>query len=99
MDKFKEIFEGNNSAYGIMKKTGETTAKGKAVAQARIKRELVTDNLWKAHLEGEDPALGIIPINEDNMCRWGCIDVDTYDLDHKKVMEEIKEILRTCNKY
>ena len=32
MDKFKEIFEGNNSAYGIMKKTGETTAKGKAVA-------------------------------------------------------------------
>ena len=91
MDKFKEIFEGNNSAYGIMKKTGETTAKGKAVAQARIKRERVTDNLWKAHLDGEDPALGIIPINEDNMCRWGCIDVDTYNLDHKKVMEEIKE--------
>ena len=39
--KFKEIFEGNNSAYGIMKLTGEVTEKGKAVAKALIKREEV----------------------------------------------------------
>ena len=37
--RFKEIFEGNNSAYGIMKLTGEVTDKGKAVAKAFIKRE------------------------------------------------------------
>ena len=29
MDKFKEIFEGNKRAYGIMRRTGETTAKVK----------------------------------------------------------------------
>ena len=91
MDKFKEIFEGNKSAYGIMRRTGETTAKGKAVAKAQIKRAKVSDNLWQEHLEGKDPALGIIPINEDNMCRWGCIDVDVYNLDHKKVIEGVKE--------
>ena len=28
MQKFKDIFEGNNSAYGIMKLTGEVTDKG-----------------------------------------------------------------------
>ena len=45
MDKFKEIFEGNNSAYGIMRRTGEVTDKGKAVAKAQIKREKVVDYL------------------------------------------------------
>ena len=43
--KFKEIFEGNNSAYGVMRLTGETTEKGKAVAKAIIKREPVVDSL------------------------------------------------------
>ena len=92
MDKFKEIFEGNNSAYGIMRRTGEVTDKGKAVAKAQIKREKVVDYLWQDHLDGTDPALGIIPINENNMCRWGCIDVDQYNLDHLTVMNGVKEM-------
>ena len=39
LEKFKNIFEGNNSAYGIMKLTGEVTEKGKAVAKAFIKKK------------------------------------------------------------
>ena len=88
--KFKEIFEGNNSAYGIMKLTGEVSDKGKAVARALIKREEVTEDLWSDHIEGKEPALGIIPINENNECRWGCIDVDIYNLDHVTIMRNIK---------
>jgi len=88
--KFQEIFEGNNSAYGIMKLTGEVTEKGKAVAKALIKREKVTDQLWSDHIEGKEPALGVIPINESNMCKWGCIDVDIYNLDHLTIMRNIK---------
>ena len=88
--KFKEIFEGNNSAYGIMKLTGEVTDKGKAVAKAFIKREKITTQLWVDHLEGKEPALGVIPINENNECRWGCIDVDEYNLDHISLMRNIK---------
>ena len=88
--KFKEIFEGNNSAYGIMKLTGEVTDKGKAVAKAFIKREKITTQLWLDHLEGKEPALGVIPINENNECRWGCIDVDEYNLDHISLMRNIK---------
>ena len=88
--KFKEIFEGNNSAYGIMKLTGETTEKGKAVAKAFIKREKITDELWQEHIDGKEPALGVIPINENNECRWGCIDVDEYNLDHLSLMRNIK---------
>ena len=66
--KFKEIFEGNNSAYGQLILSGATTEKGKAVAKALIKREKITTQLWVDHLEGKEPALGIIPINENNEC-------------------------------
>ena len=88
--KFKEIFEGNNSAYGQLILSGSTTDKGKAEGKAFIKRQPVTDTLWEEHLEGKDPALGVIPINENNECKWGCIDVDQYNLDHLSIMRNIK---------
>ena len=90
MQNFRKIFEGNNSAYGQLILTGETTEKGKAIGKAFIKREAIPDQLWQDHLDGKDPALGVIPINEQNMCRWGCIDVDEYNLDHKKLAASIK---------
>ena len=88
--KFKELFEGNNSAYGQLILSGTTNDKGKADGKAFIKRQQVTDNLWEDHLAGKDPALGVIPINEDNMCKWGCIDVDVYNVDHLVLMRNIK---------
>ena len=88
--KFKEIFEGNNSAYGQLILSGSTTEKGKAEGKAFIKRQPITDKLWEEHLEGKDPALGVIPINENNMCKWGCVDVDQYNLDHLSIMRNIK---------
>ena len=88
--KFKEIFEGNNSAYGQLILSGTTNEKGKADGKAFIKRQQVTDDLWEDHLAGKDPALGVIPINENNMCKWGCIDVDVYNVDHLVLMRNIK---------
>ena len=91
MQKFKDIFEGNNSAYGQLILTGETSDKGKAVGKAFIKRESIPDQLWQDHIDGKEPALGVIPINEENMCKWGCIDVDEYNLSHEKIIEDIKK--------
>jgi hypothetical protein len=88
--KFKEIFEGNNSAYGQLILSGSKSAKGKADGKAFIKRQSVSDNLWEDHIAGKDPALGIIPINENNECKWGCIDVDVYNVDHLVLMRNIK---------
>ena len=90
MQRFKEIFEGNNSAFGQLILSGSTTDKGKAEGKAFIKRQPVIDKLWEDHLEGKDPALGVIPINENNECKWGCIDVDQYNLDHLSIMRNIK---------
>tara|TARA_R100001443_G_scaffold115609_2_gene133780 strand:- start:541 stop:2058 length:1518 start_codon:yes stop_codon:yes gene_type:complete len=90
--RFKGIFEGNNNAYGQLVLTGTKTAKGKAEGKAFIKRATVTDKLWQDHIDGKDPALGVIPINEDNMCKWGCIDVDEYNLDHSIVIRNVKSM-------
>ena len=93
MENFRKIFEGNNSAYGQLVLTGESTDKGKAIGKAFIKREPIPDHLWQDHLEGKDPALGVIPINEQNMCRWGCIDVDEYiGLKHDVIIKDIKKL-------
>ena len=37
-------------------------------------------------------SLGIIPINEDNQCVWGCVDIDSYaGFDHKQLIDKIKQ--------
>ena len=45
------------------------------------------------HLQGVEPSLGIIPINDDNKCKWGCIDIDSYaGFDHKKLINKINKL-------
>lgn len=92
IEKFREIFDGLRSAYGITTKTGEIRPRdGKHETKNSIIRNEPTLELYKAHLEGQEPALGIIPINEDNLCRWGCVDIDKYDLNHKEIIDKTKD--------
>ena len=89
--KFKSIFYGLDRAYGQYKSDGQLV-NGKASGQAFIKKAPVTDQLWIDHIEGKDPSLGIIPIRDNSKCIWGCIDIDTYPLDHKKIVRKIREL-------
>ena len=86
MKNFIDLFTGLKRAHGctyVEKKSSDgTKVKGKSF----VKREPVTDKLWQDHLNGIEPSLGIIPIDENNQCRWGCIDVDKYNLNHKKII-------------
>ena len=50
------------------------------------------DSLWSDHLEGKGPALGIIPITQNNDCRWGCIDIDEYNFDHLSLIQSIRKL-------
>ena len=82
--KFIEIFSGLKRAHGCT--YINTTPKNglKLKTKSFVKRESVTDEHFQKHLNGIEPTLGIIPINEENNCRWGCIDVDSYaGFDHK----------------
>ena len=91
LDKFMTIFDGLKEAHGYFK-IEKTGANGKAQGKAGVLREPRTKQLWEKHLSGEGNGLGIIPINEDNQCVWGCIDVDVYPLDHKFLIEKVRKL-------
>ena len=91
IEKFKNIFTGLDRAHGVTI-VGESNGNGtKVKGISFVKREPVTDELWQKHLDGKD-SLGVIPINDDNKCKWGCIDIDSYaGFDHQKLINKIKQ--------
>ena len=92
LDRFLNIFAGSFSAYGQTRKTDEFDDRGKHKTKSFIIKKTPNSQMFREHLEGKDPALGIIPINEDNKCRWACIDIDLYNgFDHKELIRKIKK--------
>ena len=86
MEDFRKIFEGLRRAHGCTYVDKKGVDGLKIKGKSFVKREIVTDKHWEDHLNGVEPSLGIVPINENNECRWGCIDVDKYNLDHRKLL-------------
>jgi len=91
VEEFKLIFEGLDIAYGQHRSEGKR-ADGKQEGKSYIVKKLITEELWKAHLDGEGPSLGIIPIRADNTAKWGCIDIDTYPIDYRKIINNIRKL-------
>jgi len=91
IERLQEIFKGLENAYGQTKITNEVRSDGKNEVKSYTIKKPVTDLLWEQHVKGVEPALGIVPINEDNECKWGCIDIDTYPFDHLSLIKKIKE--------
>ena len=91
MEEFKNIFEGLDVAYGQHQSEGKR-ADGKQEGKSYIVKKIVTDDLWQSHLDGEGPSLGIIPIMADNTSKWGCIDIDTYPIDYRKIINNIRKL-------
>jgi len=90
-EQFINIFTGLQRAHGVTYVTTKGADGEKIKGKSFIKREPVTKELWDNHLNGTEPSLGIIPINEENKCKWGCIDIDSYaEFDHKKLINKIK---------
>ena len=89
--KFAAIFDGLKLAYGTYK-IDRTKTNGKQAGKASVLKEPRTLSHWEGHLSGKGDSIGIIPINEDNSCTWGCIDVDQYPLDHKAIIEKIRRM-------
>ena len=90
-DKFKNIFQGLDIAYGQYQ-PGDRGENGKQQGKAFIVRGTVTEDHWSKHLKGEGPALGIIPITQNNDCRWGCIDIDEYNFNHLELIQSIRKL-------
>ena len=93
-EDFFRIFPGLNRAYGqffITERKGpKLDGYGKTI------RELYNAELWKEHLDGKT-GLGVIPIDENNQCKWACLDVDDYSVDIEKISKQfVKKNLIVC---
>ena len=88
--EFFELFAGSDIAHGTYEVNGEERSDGKQQGQAKVLRQPPTLEHWVEHLQG-GKGLGIIPIRSDNTCKWGAIDVDNYDTDHKLLVKKLRE--------
>ena len=87
------IFAGLDRAYGIYTIEGtKQTAKGtKKQGKGRTLQEPLSLVQWQQHLNGEI-SLGVIPITDEETCKWGCIDVDEYPVDIDYLQKLIKDM-------
>ena len=89
--KFAGIFDGLKQAYGTYR-IDRKAQNGKNTGKATVVKNPRTQETWTGHLSGKGEAIGIIPINEDNNCKWGCIDIDQYPLDHHELIQKIRRM-------
>jgi hypothetical protein len=93
MEEFIKIFQGLNRAHGVTYVDRKGADGQKIKGKSFVQRDIVTEKMWHNHLNGVEPSLGIIPITDDNTCKWGCIDIDSYaGFDHKKLINKIKNL-------
>lgn len=89
IQEFMDYFSGSQYNYGEAIYTDNYTA-GKREAKCRtITEKLLTIEEYKQHLKGEK-GLGVIPINQDNKCKFGVIDVDVYGIDYNMYIDAIE---------
>lgn len=91
LQRFESIFRGLDRAYGTYEIKGQNE-KNKLVGKGFVVRKPPVLALWQKHLEGVEPALGIIPIRSDNSCTWGAIDIDQYPLDLLALVKKIRSL-------
>ena len=70
IEYFKNIFNGLERAHGVTFVDKKGVDGEKIKGKSFVKREPVTEDMWLKHLQGTEPSLGIIPINDDNKCIW-----------------------------
>jgi len=90
-EKMAIIFAGLEQAYGTYR-IDRKQSNGKNTGKASVIREPRSTELWDGHLTGKGDSIGIIPINEDNQCKWGAIDIDQYNFDHKSLLQRIRKL-------
>lgn len=87
--QFMAAFRGHSAAHGqtIIKNERK---QGKQQAQSYIVRQPLTLELVEGHLNGQK-GVGAIPINEDNQCYFGALDIDTYPLDLQALDKKLRD--------
>lgn len=89
--EFMSLFEGHATSFGTYVLTGEVTEAGKQKGNATSINRPLTIDIYSDHLSGKY-GLGVIPINEHSMAKFGAIDIDIYDLDLKALNDCVQKL-------
>jgi len=90
VERFARIFRGLEKAYGAVDLASSSNGEKKK-GRYKFVPEPRTLETFEGHLKGET-SIGIVPINEDNKCIWGAIDIDRYPLDHSEIVQKIEKL-------
>ena len=88
--KFFDLFEGSNLAHGETT-VGSMRRNGKAEAKSIIVKTPLSVAMIEDHLKGVK-GIGSIPITDKNECKFGVLDIDTYNVDHKEIAKKCKAL-------
>ena len=91
IDKFINIFEGLERAYGQFKKNDKKLSV-KVEGRPWIEHKPLTKQLWENHLNGVGNRLGVFPLKDDGTCKWGAIDIDVNNYDYENLLKKIREL-------
>ncbi|MCK9231064.1 MAG: hypothetical protein M0P18_10340 [Syntrophales bacterium] len=89
--EFCDLFKGLSDAFGRYVVKSNREKGGKITGQAWTEKGPVTRELYDLHLKGKQ-GLGICPITRGNVCYWGAIDIDKYDIDLIKLEQDVKKL-------
>lgn len=85
--RFLNLFRANQRSFGQFRPSAKT--------QAVTVRARYTEEHIRSHLEGE-VGLGLVPIQDDDNCMWGAIDIDVHGPNKQNVdLLQIEEKVRT----
>ena len=91
VEKLMTLFRGSTKAHGVYTELIEKDPlKKKVKGKALTVSSPPTLKKWIDHVEGVQ-GIGIIPINEENSCYWGVLDIDG-EVDHIQLQTRIQEL-------
>ena len=93
-EELLQAFIGFSTAHGQTEVSQERTA-GKQKAKSFIVRNPLTLELIEGHINGTK-GVGAIPINEENKCKFGALDIDQYPLDHNELIDKLEKFHVPC---
>jgi hypothetical protein len=89
-ERLLAAYVGSDAAYGETT-VGRIGRKGKAEANSFVRRGKMTVQQVQDHIDGKQ-GIGAIPINSENTCMFGALDIDVYDLDHAGLQKKIQQL-------
>ena len=89
-ERMLAVFEGSEKGHGRTN-VGPVGRNGKTEAKSFVIREPLTVEKMQAHIGGQQ-GVGAIPIKAGNVCKFGTLDIDVYDLDHAALNKKITQL-------